>query len=328
MSNHAGPSHSHPASTMEDRDNEKTDVSVAGCETSPNPPPHNASAAMARLIEIMSRLRDPDGGCPWDIQQTSQSIARYAIEEAYEVVEAITAGDDADLKSELGDLLFQVVFHAQIAQDRGAFDFADVANAISDKMVDRHPHVFGDATYAQAEEQERAWEALKAAERAQKAADQNRRPSVLDDVPAAFPALLRAQKLIKRATRVGFDFPDIQAASAKVGEELGELTDAALSRNTDHIAEEMGDVLFSAACLSAKLGVHAEDALRAANAKFERRFRAIEVKAAARGQDLTDLTLEQMDALWDVAKQEERDNTTADDQPEASPVLAPETHNE
>lgn len=280
---------------------------------------------MDRLVWIMAQLRDPQTGCPWDRDQTASSIARYAIEEAYEVVEAIETGDDAALMSELGDLLFQVVFHAQIAQDRGAFNFDSVAGAIADKMVSRHPHVFAGATIAQAEQQERAWEALKAQERAAKAAAEDRRPSALDDVPAAFPAALRAQKLAKRAAAVGFDYPDAASAHDKVLEELTEVMDAAglLAGDADrgpdptpaqarpqidhqHVVEEMGDVLFAAVCLSMKLGVNAEDALRAANAKFERRFRALEQRAHDSGTTLADMTLAQMDTLWDAVKHDER----------------------
>ncbi len=272
-------------------------------ETSPG-------VAIEALLDIMARLRDPVSGCAWDREQTSASIARYAIEEAYEVVEAIESGDPDELKNELGDLLFQVVFHARMAEEAGLFAFTDVVRAVSDKMIDRHPHVFAGATIQQAEEQERAWETLKAEERRAKALAEGRAPSVLDDVPAALPALMRAQKLAKRAARVGFDYPDSESARAKVVEELDELREAIASNDGQAISEELGDVLFSAACVAMKIKTDAEETLRNANAKFERRFRAVEAALAAEGLAPQDVTLERMDAIWNAVKQAESEAKT------------------
>ncbi len=263
---------------------------------------------MTRLLAIMAQLRDPKGGCPWDLAQTFATIAPYTIEEAYEVADAIDRGALDDLKAELGDLLLQVVFHARIAEEAGAFAFADVAAAIADKMHARHPHVFGDATVAEAAAQEKAWEALKARERAAKAEAEGRRPSALDDVALALPALMRAQKLAKRAARAGFDYPDAESARAKLHEEIDELFEAAASGDQDHAVEEMGDVLFSAVCVAMKLAIDAEESLRAANLKFERRFRAMEALLAADdagGGEARD-TLARMEAAWTAVKAQER----------------------
>ncbi len=259
------------------------------------------------LLAIMARLRDPQHGCPWDLEQTFATIAPYTLEEAYEVADAIARGDMTDLKGELGDLLFQVVFHARMAEEAGAFAFDDVVAAISQKMLDRHPHVFGDASIEEAAVQEKAWEAMKARERAAKAAAEGRTPSALDDVALALPALMRAQKIGKRAMRVGFDYPNAAAARAKVDEELDEVMEAAASGDVEAVADEIGDVLFSAVCLAQKLKVDSEEALRAANAKFERRFRAMEARLAAEGRALQDCSLAEMDAAWDAVKAEERD---------------------
>lgn len=257
---------------------------------------------MPRLIEIMRRLRDPDTGCPWDIEQDFATIAPYTIEEAYEVADAIEREAWNELKDELGDLLLQVVFHAQIARDKGLFAFDDVADAIADKMVARHPHVFGDESRDKsAEQQTRDWEAVKAAERAAKA-----QTGVLDGVAQGLPALLRAVKLQKRAARVGFDWPDASQVLEKITEEAAELREAADTLPHDKVEEEFGDLLFVMANLARHMGVEPETALRRANAKFTRRFDAIETALAENGRRPEDSDLEEMDALWDAAKTRER----------------------
>jgi ATP diphosphatase len=250
-----------------------------------------AERALSRLLEIMRRLRAPQGGCPWDLAQDFASIAPYTIEEAYEVADAIARGVPKELESELGDLLFQVVFHARIGQERGWFDFASVADAISDKLTARHPHVFGDVEVSSAAELNRAWEEHKARERAARGAES---PSELSDVPLALPALARAAKLGKRAARVGFDWADERGVRAKIEEELHEVVEAAPGRR----AEEIGDLLFAVANWSRHLRVDPEEALRLANAKFERRFRAMEMLARERALALATLDAAAWDALW------------------------------
>lgn len=275
------------------------------------PAPANVDVTGLRtLLAIMARLRDPERGCPWDVAQTFETIAPYTIEEAYEVADAIARDDIAALKGELGDLLFQVVFHARMAEESGAFAFADVAQAVVDKMVARHPHVFGDATVEEAAAQEKAWEAMKAAERAAAAKAAGRTPSVLDDVALALPALMRAQKLAKRAARAGFDYPNAASAAEKVREELTEVAEAAETGDENALAEELGDVLFSVVCLAMKHNVDAENALRAGNAKFERRFRAMEAELRARGAALEDLSLTEWDAVWNAVKADGRKSAT------------------
>jgi nucleoside triphosphate diphosphatase len=265
------------------------------------------NSRLSELLAIMARLRAADG-CPWDRQQTFASIAPYTIEEAYEVVDAIERGDLGNLKDELGDLLFQVVFHAQIAREAGAFDFEAVAAAICDKLTRRHPHVFGDHGALSIAEQGVAWEDIKAAERA--ATD----PSALQNVPNALPALVRAYKLSKRAARVGFDFENAGQCAQKVEEELAEVcaasreaagAPAGASGPSAQIFEEIGDLLFAAANLARKLDVDAEAALRAANAKFERRFRGMESLAAQRGQEFSQLDLAAQEDLWQAVKRGE-----------------------
>lgn len=259
--------------------------------------------AMHRLIDIMARLRDPQSGCPWDIRQTFASIAPYTLEEAYEVADAIEHGDLEELRGELGDLLFQVVFHARMAEEQGAFGFDDVAQAICDKMIRRHPHVFGDADFADEAELRQAWEAAKQAERGAKQPDH----SALAGVARALPALVRADKLQKRAARVGFDWDDASGAFAKLGEELTEVEQARHSGDPLHVQEELGDLLFAMVNVTRLLGVDAEHALRGANAKFERRFRAMEAYLAEQGQaDLRQLDLARLDAAWEVIKTRER----------------------
>ena len=256
----------------------------------------------------MARLRDPEAGCPWDVQQTFATIAPYTIEESYEVAEAIEAGDMTALRDELGDLLFQVVFHAEMAREAGDFAFDDVVEAVADKMVRRHPHVFGDRRdIDSADAQTVSWESHKAAERHARAARQGRPPSTLDGVTAALPALTRALKLQDRAARVGFDWPDLAPVLAKIEEELAELRDAmADGGEPARLADELGDVLFVYANLARHLKIDPEAALRGANAKFERRFRRIEALLAEAGRRPDEATLEEMDRLWDQAKREER----------------------
>jgi tetrapyrrole methylase family protein/MazG family protein/ATP diphosphatase len=274
----------------------------------PAPPPADDRHPVFRLVEIMARLRAPDGGCPWDVEQTFATIAPYTIEEAYEVADAIERGDLADLKYELGDLLLQVVFHARMAEEQRAFDFADVAAAINDKMVRRHPHVFGDVTHKDVAEQTRAWEAIKAGERAAK---RPLRPSgapasLLDEVPTALPALTRAVKLSKRAARVGFVWPSAAEVLAKLHEEVAELEAEVAAGDLAKARDELGDVLFVCANLARELDVDPEAALRTTNAKFVRRFKYIEAALAARGSSPDQSDLVEMDALWDAAKAAER----------------------
>lgn len=257
---------------------------------------------MARLRHIMACLRDPETGCPWDIEQDFASIAPYTIEEAYEVADAIERGAWGELEGELGDLLLQTVYHTQMAEEAGHFGFADVARAIADKMVARHPHVFGaESREKSAEQQTRDWEAIKAAERAGR--DEG---GVLDGVAIGLPALLRAQKLQKRAARVGFDWPDIAQVIDKIAEESAELAEARDKLGPDEVFEEMGDLLFVAANLARHLGVEPEAALRAANAKFTRRFEAIEDELARRGKTPSQSDLAEMDAIWNAVKAAEK----------------------
>ena len=262
------------------------------------------AGAMARLLSIMAALRDPQSGCPWDLEQDFSSIAPYTLEEAYEVCDAIERGDMADLRDELGDLLLQVVFHSQMAREAGHFGFEDVAAAISDKMVRRHPHVFAGAEERDAASQTRAWEAQKAQERAEKGASDT---SLLANIPLALPALVRAEKLTRRAARVGFDWPSAEEVFDKLDEELGEVRGAIASGDQAHVAEELGDLLFVISNLARKLSVDPEAALRSANAKFERRFRWIEQRLATEGKTCSDVSLEVMEAHWVSAKLEERE---------------------
>ncbi|MGH1459338.1 MAG: nucleoside triphosphate pyrophosphohydrolase [Paracoccaceae bacterium] len=257
---------------------------------------------MPRLRAIMRALRDPDTGCPWDIEQDFASIARYTIEEAYEVADAIERDDMDELKKELGDLLLQSVFHAQIAEDKGLFNFEDVADGISDKMLARHPHVFGNESRDKsAQQQTRDWEAIKAAERADGGAR-----GTLDDVALGLPALMRAEKLQKRAARVGFDWPDIANVTDKIVEEAQELAQARATLTQAEVEEEYGDLLFVMANLGRHLGLDPEVSLRAANDKFTRRFKGVEAKLAALGKTPAQSDLAQMDRLWDEVKREEK----------------------
>ena len=259
---------------------------------------HAKNGGIERLLYIMRRLRDPDTGCPWDIEQSFSSIAPYTIEEAYEVADAIARGDMADLKGELGDLLLQTVYHTAIGEEEGLFTFHTVADAISDKMVARHPHVFGDQSRDKtAEQQTIDWETIKATERAQ--ADQTR---TLDGVALGLPALTRAVKLQKRAARVGFDWPDVEQVLDKIREEIDELKAA---ESAAHRHEEFGDVMFVMANLARHLNIDPEQALRDANQKFTRRFNGVEDKLQQDGRTPPQSDLAEMDALWNAVKQEE-----------------------
>ncbi len=261
------------------------------------------TSKITQLKEIMSRLRDPENGCPWDVEQNFASIAPCTIEEAYEVLDAIEKNDMDGLREELGDLLLQVVFHSQMASEQKIFDFEDVAAAIINKLIVRHPHVFGDAEIKTASQQEIAWEEQKEQERKNKAAS-NIPHSNLDGVAKALPALLRAAKLQKRAAKVGFDWPDLTGVLAKIEEELYEVKQAVV--DNDGIKEEVGDLLFAVVNLSRKLGIDPEEALRGCNAKFERRFRYVETSIAIAGSDIKKASLEEMDRLWDEAKKLEK----------------------
>jgi tetrapyrrole methylase family protein/MazG family protein/ATP diphosphatase len=261
-------------------------------------PPENRRDITA-LLTIMDNLRNPDGGCPWDVEQDYKSIAPYTIEEAYEVVDAIERDDLADLKDELGDLLLQVVFHAQMGKEAGDFDFADVLQSICDKMVRRHPHVFEQADGRDSDGQTEAWEEIKAAERAAKG---NSHDSILSDVPVGLPAMSRAVKLQKRAARVGFDWPNAGDVIAKMAEEAGELTDAINDKDADAIEDEFGDLLFTVANLSRHLKVDPEKALRRTNEKFRQRFEYIEQQVGNADRAFKDYSLEELEELWVEAK--------------------------
>jgi nucleoside triphosphate diphosphatase len=260
--------------------------------------------SLERLRAIMAALRDPETGCPWDIEQDFTTIAPYTIEEAYEVADAIEKRDWPALQGELGDLLLQVVYHSQMAQEAGHFSLDDVTRAISDKMVARHPHVFGnDSRNKSAERQVQDWERVKAAERAARA-----QSGVLDDVALGLPALMRAVKLQKRAARVGFDWPDVGQVLDKIVEEAREVTEARETLTQAAITEELGDLFFVMANLARHLNVDPEEALRAANAKFTRRFEYIEAALAAEGRKPADSNLAEMDALWNAAKALDKSN--------------------
>jgi MazG family protein len=274
---------------------------------SPPDPSPAAARNVDRLLAIMARLRDPVSGCPWDVQQTFATIAPYTIEEAYEVADAIEQNDMAALKDELGDLLLQVVFHARMAEEAGHFGFAEVAAAIGDKMVSRHPHVFADHEAATAEDVKVTWETRKEAERVAKAGTDGGTLSALDGVTAALPALLRAEKLQKRAARVGFDWPELGQVFDKLAEELAEIREVIdQGGDPDRLEDEVGDLLFVVANLARHLKVDPESALRRANAKFERRFRAIEARLAAAGDKAEAQSLEALEELWQETKRAER----------------------
>jgi nucleoside triphosphate diphosphatase len=272
----------------------------------------DAERATTALIELMARLRDPVNGCPWDCEQTFATIAPYTIEEAYEVADAIDRGEPAQLRDELGDLLFQIVFHSRMAEEKGWFDFAAVATAIHAKLVRRHPHVFAGASREAPERQNQKWEELKAQERAQRAGgeksgdagtDKGGDTSALAEVPKALPALSRAAKLGRRAGRVGFDWQEPAQVRDKVLEELREVDEAVTAARPERVAEELGDLLFAVANWTRHLRVDPEEALRAANVKFERRFRHMEAVAATRGLKLESLSAAEWEDLWRHAKE-------------------------
>jgi ATP diphosphatase len=265
------------------------------------------------LLHLMARLRDPQHGCPWDLKQDYASIVPHTLEEAYEVADAIERGDFAHLPGELGDLLFQVVYYSQLAREEGRFDFAQVVDGITSKLIRRHPHVFADGDLYGAVDVpkldevavKQRWEAIKAEERAEKAAAPEQL-SLLDDVPTALPSLSRAIKLQKRAAQVGFDWPEALPVVDKVREELDEVLEAMSENDADAIAEEIGDLLFVVSNLARHLKVEPENALRAANAKFERRFRFIEQALRDAGRNMEDCALDELDALWGEAKKLEK----------------------
>ena len=263
------------------------------------------ATSIERLLDIMARLRDPSGGCPWDIEQNYRSIVPHTIEEAYEVADAIERGDLVGLRDELGDLLFQVVFYAQMAREDGSFDFEAVVRGICEKMIARHPHVFGDTEIATAEAQTLAWESRKAEERKARSGDLPL--SALDGVALPLPAATRAVKLQKRAARVGFDWPDPQQVIAKIEEEIAEVrAEIVEDPDQDRLEDEIGDMLFACVNLARKLNIDPEQALRRCNAKFERRFRSVERGLAERGKSADQATLEEMEDLWVSAKHAER----------------------
>jgi len=262
-------------------------------------------SSIDKLLKVMAQLRDPQTGCPWDIKQTYATIVPYTLEEAYEVADAIERGDMHELREELGDLLFQVVFYSQIAKEEGHFDFEQVAAGITEKMLRRHPHVFSDAEYENDESLRQAWERIKAEERAGKAKAPDR--SALAGVALGLPALMRAHKLQKRAADVGFDWPDVSGAFDKTREEIDEVQQALAGSDPDHLEEELGDLLFAMVNVVRLLGFKAEHSMRRANAKFERRFRHMERWLAERGQsDLEALSLDEMETAWEAVKQLEK----------------------
>ena len=273
------------------------------------------SPDIARLLEIMAALRTPVSGCPWDLEQDFASIAPYTLEEAYEVVDAIERGDLADLKDELGDLLLQVVFHARMAEEQGAFAFPDVVAAITRKLVRRHPHVFGDTRNMSPEEVKNLWDEIKREEKAERrgARDAMGLPAdaheagFLGGIPTALPALTRAQKLTAKAAKVGFDWPDAMQVIDKIHEELEEVKEASSSGERDRIEDEIGDLLFSVTNLARHFGIDPERALRRTNAKFERRFTSVEQALGSQGRSLNEASLDEMEKLWVAAKHAERE---------------------
>ena len=263
--------------------------------------------SLEKLLNIMKRLRDPQNGCPWDREQTFATIAPYTIEEAYEVSDAIQRDNMPELCEELGDLLFQVVFHAQMASEKGCFDFEAVSKGIVEKMLRRHPHVFGDEQIADAEAQTQAWEQHKAAERQRKQQNNSNAPSLLDDVPVSLPGLTRAVKLQKRAARVGFDWHSITPIFDKIREELDEVKQE-IDKNASHelVEDEIGDLFFAVSNLARHLGVDPESAIRRSNRKFEQRFKSIEQLASVENKNLAEMTLDEMEVLYQHVKRSEK----------------------
>ena len=269
--------------------------------------PDGSKGDIADMIEVMARLRAPEVGCPWDIEQTFATIAPYTIEEAYEVADAIARGDMASLKDELGDLLLQSVYHARMAEEAGHFKFEDVVAAICAKMIRRHPHVFGDEVIATVGAQNSRWEEHKAAERADKKAASGNAASVLDDIPATLPAMKHAEKLQKRAARVGFDWPDAAQVLDKIDEEIGEIKEAmAANAGPARITDEIGDLLFACVNLARKANIDPGMALRGTSLKFERRFRRIEELLSGQGKTPAQANLDEMETFWRQAKDEEK----------------------
>ena len=269
--------------------------------------PDGSTGDIADLIEVMARLRAPEVGCPWDIEQTFATIAPYTIEEAYEVADAIARGDMASLKDELGDLLLQSVYHARMAEEAGHFKFEDVVAAICAKMIRRHPHVFGDEVIATVGAQNSRWEEHKAAERADKKAASGNATSVLDDIPATLPAMKHAEKLQKRAARVGFDWPDAAQVLDKIDEEIGEIKEAmAANAGPERITDEIGDLLFACVNLARKANIDPGMALRGTSLKFERRFRRIEELLSGQGKTPAQANLDEMETFWRQAKDEDK----------------------
>ncbi len=272
------------------------------------------SRDIARLIEIMAALRTPETGCPWDLEQTFATIAPYTVEEAYEVADAVARGDMVDLRDELGDLLLQVAFHARLAEEQALFDFGGVVEAITTKLIRRHPHVFGDARNLSPVEVKKLWDSIKAQEKAERAAAraagglaEDGPKGLLDDIPAALPALTRADKLTRKAATVGFDWAETRDVLAKIREELAEAEAALESGDRAALADEIGDLIFAAANLARHAGIDPEGALAGTNAKFARRFKAIEAGLAAQGRSLKDASLDEMEAIWIAAKRAERE---------------------
>lgn len=259
------------------------------------------------LLEVMSRLRDPDGGCPWDKQQTFESLVPYTLEEAYEVAETIEQGDYQELRDELGDLLFQVVFYAEIAREKQLFDFDDIANAISEKLVRRHPHVFASEQIDSVEEQNVAWEDHKRQERLKKSSVLSQQASELDGIAVSLPALVRAQKIQRRAAKTGFDWKEIESVYDKLSEETDEVREAVSQAVPDRIEDEVGDLLFAGVNLARFLGVDAEHALRRANRKFESRFRQVEKRVNKLGRDMSDMSVQELESIWESIKQLEHE---------------------
>ncbi len=255
------------------------------------------ATGMQRLLQIMSELRDPDGGCPWDLKQSFESILPHTLEEAYEVADAIESGDRQQLRDELGDLLFQVVFYSQLGKEEGSFEFADITNAMADKLLRRHPHVFGDLHAKDGDQALANWEAIKQTERTAK-----QQHSVLDDIPKALPGLQRAAKMQKRAANVGFDWPAVAPVFAKLDEEVAEIHEAYAAGDRDHVLEEIGDLMFMCVNLSRHLKADSEQVMRAANDKFERRFRLMEGELAAQGLDMAEQNIDELEAAWQRAK--------------------------
>ena len=265
---------------------------------------------MDKLLEIMAALRDPQSGCPWDLKQDFASIVPYTLEEAYEVADAIEQQDFSELQKELGDLLFQVVFYAQLGKEQQLFDFNDIVEAVSEKLIRRHPHVFGSESFEDESQVKLNWEQEKAREREQKSQQNKAQPaSILDDVPLNFPALSRANKLQKRCANVGFDWPDVKGALAKVYEEVNELEQELDNPHYDDdaVAEEMGDLFFALVNVCRHLKHNPESVLRKANQKFEHRFRQVEQKVVAHGKKVEDCSVEQLDNLWNVVKLQDKD---------------------